>query len=69
MASERCLPLLVAQPPSYTFGGGAPGGGVTRMVDQAPFAETWRILLPEQVKGVQYRRVLLQEEIILSEGN
>lgn len=27
-------------------------GGVTRMVDQAPVAEAWRILLPDHVIGV-----------------
>lgn len=34
-------------------------GGITRMVDQAPFAEAWRILLPDHVKGLQYRPTLL----------
>lgn len=42
-------------------------GGFTGMVDQAPVAEAWRNLLPDQVKGLQYREMLMREGIILSE--
>lgn len=35
------------------------GGGITKVVDQATFAEAWRILLPDHLKGLQYRPMLL----------
>ena len=43
-------------------------GAVTGVVDQAPFAEAWRILLPDHLKRLQHRLILLPDEIFLSEG-
>ena len=52
----------VGQVSTYSIGR-SPG-----WLDQAPFAEGWRILLPGQLEVVQHRLMLFLDSVFLSEG-
>ena len=46
-------------------GGGGGGGGSNRAVDQAPFAEAWRILLRNHLNGVSIQGDVDERRIYL----